>query len=79
MNTPKEIIADDCVFEEDDHTTDGLRLVGKGTIINFIRDLMSERNDLKIEVEEIIGAGHQCVLKRKMARHYRGEGVFAGN
>lgn len=78
------LMTDDCLFENTDPAPDGTVYSGKAAVTRFWQDFFRESPQAHIEIEEIFGMGHHCIMRWKytwvdstgQAGHVRGVDVF---
>lgn len=78
-----KLISDDCLFESAEGI-DGTVLTGKEEIARFWQAYISQRPQVHIESEDIIGLGSRCIMRWRAEwedadgekRHIRGVDIF---
>lgn len=60
-----QLMADDCVFENTGPAPDGRIYSGKEKVAQFWQDFFHESPQARIEIEEIFGLGHRCIMRWK--------------
>jgi len=58
-----KLMSEDCVFENTDPAPDGTVYKGKDVVTQFWRDFFRESPGAHIEIEEIFGLGHHCIMR----------------
>jgi len=74
-----KLMSEDCVFENTDPAPDGTLYSGKEAVTRFWQDFFRESPQAHIDIEEIFGMGHRCIMRWKYSwgeGHVRGVDVF---
>ena len=74
-----KLMSDDCLFENTAPPPDGTVYSGREAVTQFWQDFFRESPHAHIDIEEIFGLGHRCVMRWKYSwgeGHVRGVDVF---
>ena len=74
-----KFMSDDCVFENTAPAPDGTIYKGKEVVTQFWEEFFKESPQAHIEIEDIFGMGHHCVMRWKYTwgdGHVRGVDIF---
>jgi ketosteroid isomerase-like protein len=73
------LMSDDCLFENTAPAPDGTAYAGKRAVTQFWQMFFNESPQAHIEIEDIFGMGHHCVMRWKYSwgnGHVRGVDIF---
>jgi predicted SnoaL-like aldol condensation-catalyzing enzyme len=73
------LMSDNCVFENTNPAPDGTVYSGKEAVTRFWENFFKESPNAHIDIEEIFGLGHHCIMRWKYHwgdGHVRGVDVF---
>lgn len=79
-----QLMSDDCVFENTTPAPDGTKYSGKEAITQFWQEFFRASPQAHIQIEEIFGLGHRCIMRWKYTwidetgnkGHVRGVDIF---
>jgi predicted SnoaL-like aldol condensation-catalyzing enzyme len=71
----RQLMSEDCVFENTAPAPDGTLYSGKETVTRFWQDFFRESPRAHIDIEEIFGMGNRCIMRWKYSW---GEGRVRG-
>ena len=82
-----KLMSENCIFENTYPGPDGTRYAGKGAVTQFWEDFFRESPHAHIDIEEIFGMGHRCIMRWKYSwedssgqkGHVRGVDIFKEN
>lgn len=57
-----QLVSDDCIFENSAPAPDGVSYSGKEEVTRFLQDFFHESPHARIEIEDVFGFGHRCVI-----------------
>ncbi len=60
-----QLMSDDCVFENTAPAPDGVVYSGKERVTQFWQDFFRASPQAHIDIEDIFGLGHRCVMRWK--------------
>ena len=58
-----QLLSDDCIFEDSHPAPDGTVYTGKEAIAHYLHDFFRQSPQAYIEIEDISGFGHRCVMR----------------
>lgn len=60
-----QLMSDDCLFENSGPAPDGRRIEGQAAFRRYWQQFFAESPHARLEIEEIFGLGHNCVVRWK--------------
>lgn len=79
-----QLLSDDCLFDDSYPAPDGTVYTGKEAITQFLHNFFRKSPQAHIEIEDISGFGHRCVMRWRCEwideagnkQHMRGIDIF---
>lgn len=79
VNQIAQLLSDNCILENTNPAPDGTVYKGREAILQYLHGFFQKSPQAQIEIEEIFGLGHHCIMRWKYTwgdGHVRGVDIF---